>query len=65
VVLVSFNLACFARNCCVSLQDAVLQYTRKNSAGTFKFRQVVPNMHWEVVPSPVVEVRQQQQQQQQ
>jgi hypothetical protein len=53
--------------CVSTLQDAVFQYTRKNSAGTFKFRQVVPNMHWEVVPSPVVEVRQllQQQQQQQ
>ncbi|WIA35094.1 hypothetical protein OEZ86_003580 [Tetradesmus obliquus] len=37
-------------------EDAVFQYTRKNSAGTFKFRQVVPNMHWEVVPSPVVEL---------
>lgn len=35
----------------------MFQLTRKNTAGTFKFRQVVPNMHWEVVPSPVVEVR--------
>jgi hypothetical protein len=44
--------------CCVAvfLQDAVFQYTRKNNAGTFKFRQVVPNLSWEVVPSPVVEV---------
>eukprot|EP00879_Flechtneria_rotunda_P010243 GHRR01010709.1.p1 GENE.GHRR01010709.1~~GHRR01010709.1.p1 ORF type:complete len:124 (+),score=33.53 GHRR01010709.1:83-454(+) len=37
-------------------RDAVLQYTRKNGAGTFKFKQVVPGMHWEVVPSPVVEL---------
>jgi hypothetical protein len=42
-------------SCCV-LQDAVFQYTRKNNAGTFKFKQVVPNLSWEVVPSPVVEV---------
>jgi hypothetical protein len=34
----------------------VFQYTRKNNAGTFKFKQVVPNLSWEVVPSPVVEV---------
>jgi hypothetical protein len=56
-----------AKHACVAavLQDAVFQYTRKNNAGTFKFRQVVPNMAWEVVPSPVVEVRCQQQQQQQ
>ncbi|KAF8056346.1 psmg3 [Scenedesmus sp. PABB004] len=37
-------------------EDAVFQYSRKSSAGTFKFRQVVPGMHWEVVPSPVVEL---------
>jgi hypothetical protein len=43
----------------------VFQYTRKNNAGTFKFKQVVPNLSWEVVPSPVVEVSRQQQQQQQ
>jgi len=35
----------------------VFQYTRKSGAGTIKARQVVPGMHWEVVPSPVVEVR--------
>jgi hypothetical protein len=34
----------------------VLQYTRKGGAATIKARQVVPGMHWEVVPSPVVEV---------
>ena len=33
-----------------------MQYTRKSGAGTIKARQVVPGMHWEVVPSPVVEV---------
>jgi hypothetical protein len=38
------------------MQDAVLQYTRKSGAATIKARQVVPGMHWEVVPSPVVEV---------
>ena len=37
-------------------QDVVFQYTRKSGAGTIKARQVVPGMHWEVVPSPVVEV---------
>jgi hypothetical protein len=35
----------------------VVQYTRKSKAATIKVRQVVPSMHWEVVPSPVVEVR--------
>lgn len=37
-------------------QDVMFQYTRKSSAGTIKARQLVPGMHWEVVPSPVVEV---------
>jgi hypothetical protein len=41
----------------VFLQDLVFQYTRKSGAGTLKARQVVPGMHWEAVPSPVVEVR--------
>jgi hypothetical protein len=39
------------------LQDALFQFTRKSDAGTVKVRQVVPGFHWEVVPSPVVEVR--------
>eukprot|EP00878_Enallax_costatus_P019236 GHUV01020290.1.p1 GENE.GHUV01020290.1~~GHUV01020290.1.p1 ORF type:complete len:114 (+),score=9.27 GHUV01020290.1:118-459(+) len=39
-------------------EDALFQYTRKNGAGTFKFKQVVPGMKWELVPSPVVEVGQ-------
>lgn len=34
----------------------MLQYTRKGGAATIKARQVVPGMHWEAVPSPVVEV---------
>eukprot|EP00878_Enallax_costatus_P009540 GHUV01009970.1.p1 GENE.GHUV01009970.1~~GHUV01009970.1.p1 ORF type:complete len:211 (+),score=43.88 GHUV01009970.1:118-750(+) len=37
-------------------EDALFQYTRKNGAGTFKFKQVVPGMKWELVPSPVVEL---------
>lgn len=44
----------------IRLQDAVFQYARRNGANTFKLRQVVPALKWELVPSPVVEVRQQQ-----
>jgi hypothetical protein len=39
-------------------QDVALQYTRKNQGSTVKFRQVVPGLKWEVVPTPVIEVRQ-------
>ena len=33
-----------------------MQFTRKYSAGTFKVKQLVPEMRWEVLPTPVVEV---------
>lgn len=40
----------------VKRQDVAFQYTRKNEGSTIKFRQVVPGLKWEVVPTPVVEL---------
>ncbi|KAI8471573.1 MAG: hypothetical protein J3K34DRAFT_416574 [Monoraphidium minutum] len=40
----------------VKRKDAAFQYTRKNDGSTVKFRQVVPGLKWEVVPTPVVEL---------
>jgi len=37
-------------------KDIVMQFTRKYSAGTFKVKQLVPEMRWEVLPTPVVEL---------
>ncbi|KIZ07506.1 hypothetical protein MNEG_0440 [Monoraphidium neglectum] len=40
----------------VKRKDVALQYTRKNQGSTVKFRQVVPGLKWEVVPTPVIEL---------
>jgi hypothetical protein len=40
-----------------SSQDLAFQYTHKGNGSTVKVRQVVPQLKWEVVPTPVVEVR--------
>jgi hypothetical protein len=37
-------------------QDLALQYKRKIQSGSITFKQVVPNLQWSLVPTPVVEV---------
>lgn len=40
----------------VKRKDVAIQYTRKGNGSTIKVRQVVPELKWEVVPTPVVEL---------
>ncbi len=34
-----------------------MQYKKRTDAGTLTFRQIVPTLTWELVPTPIIEVR--------